>query len=121
MSYAELPYVLKIVNHTHTILCSIALIQVVQPGARIAATTEAVLGSPFHYLLTVLDSARDAGFRFETVVTSATGACLLISYICATEAAVHSAGGNQPRANRICLCQSSLRHVCIPEQNYPSS
>jgi hypothetical protein len=42
MLYAELPYVLEIVNHAHTILGSIALIQVVQPGARKAVTTEAV-------------------------------------------------------------------------------
>ena len=97
MSYAELVYVLEIVNHTHTILGSIALIQVVQPGARKAVTTEAVPDSTLHYLLTVLDSARDAGFRFDTVVASATGACLLISCICATEAAVHSAGSDQRR------------------------
>jgi len=79
MSYAELSYVLKIVNHTHAIPDSISLIQVVQPGARKAVTIEAVLGPIFRYLLTVLDSARDTGFRFENVFTSATGACLLIS------------------------------------------
>ena len=62
MSYAELFYFLEIINHTHTILGSIALIQVVQPGARKAVTTETVPGSTLHYVLTVLDSARDAGF-----------------------------------------------------------
>ena len=97
MPYTELPDVLEIVNHTHAILGSVPLIQMVQPGARKAFTTEAVLDSSFHYLLTVLDSARDAGFRFETVVTSAAGACLFISYICATEATVHSAGSDQCR------------------------
>ena len=97
MPYAELLYIHEIVNHTHTILGSIALIQVIQRGARKAVTTEAVPDSTLHYLLTVLDSARDAGFRFDTVVASATGACLYIlyiSYICATEATVHSAGSD---------------------------
>ena len=103
MPYAKFPYVLEIVNHTHTILGSIALIQVIQPGARKAVTTEAVPDSTLHYLLTVLDLAHDAGFRFDTVVASATGACLLISSKCATEATVHSAGSDQRRSNRICL------------------
>jgi hypothetical protein len=62
MSYAELPYVHEIVNHTHTILCSIALIQMLQSVARKAVTTEAVPVSTLHHLLTVLDSTRDAGF-----------------------------------------------------------
>jgi hypothetical protein len=97
MPYAELLYVLEIVNHTHAILGSIPLVQMLQPGARKAITTEAVPDSTLHDLLTVLDSARDAGFRFGIVVASAAGACLYIlyiSYICATEAAVHSAGSN---------------------------
>jgi hypothetical protein len=114
MSYAELPYVLKILNHTHTILSSIALIQVVQPIAGKAVTTEAVPDFGVHYLLTILDTARNAGFRFETVVTSATGACLSISYIRATETAVHSAGSDQHRANHVCLYRSYLHHTCIP-------
>ena len=62
MPYAEFPDDLKIVNHTHTILRSITLIQVIQSATRKAVTTEAVLDSTLHYLLTVLDSARDAGF-----------------------------------------------------------
>ena len=103
ISYAKLPYLLEIVNHTHAILGSISLIQVVQPDAWKAVATEAVLDSTFRHLLTILDSARDAGFRFETIVTSATGACLLISYIGSAEATVHSAGSDQCRTNRICL------------------
>ena len=113
MSYAELSYVLEIVNHTHTILSSIALIQVVEPGAGKAVTTEAVLVFIFLNLLTVLYSARDAGFRFKTVVSSATGASLHISYICTTEAAVHSEGSDQRPVNRICLCRSFGHHVCV--------
>jgi hypothetical protein len=114
MSYAELAYVLEIINHTHAILGSIALIQMVQFITRKAVATEAVLDSGFHYIHTVLDTAQDAGLRFDTVVASATGACLLISYICATEATIHSAGSDQRCANRICLCRSYLRHVFIP-------
>jgi hypothetical protein len=61
LSYAGLPYVVEIVNHTHTILRSIALIQVVQPVAGKAVTTEAVLEFIFRNLFTVLDSTRGAG------------------------------------------------------------
>jgi hypothetical protein len=60
-SYPELPYAHEIVNHAHAILGSIALIQVIQPVARKAVTTEAVPGFSLPYLLTVLDSTRDAG------------------------------------------------------------
>ena len=62
MSYAKLPYLHEIFNHTHTILGSIALIQVIQPVARKAVATEAVPDSPLHYLRAVLDSTRDPGF-----------------------------------------------------------
>ena len=92
MPYAEFSDVLEIADHAHAILGSIPLIQMVQPGAREAVTTEAVLDFGVHDLLTVLDSAYDAGFRFEAVVTPATGAWFLISCVCAAEAAIHSAG-----------------------------
>ncbi len=113
MPYAELPYIFKIVNHTHTILSSVAIIQMGQFITRKAVATEAVLNSGFHNIRTVLDTARDAGLRFQTVATSAAGACFSISYICTTEAAVHSAGSDQRRANRICLCRSFLHHVSV--------
>jgi hypothetical protein len=58
----------------HAILVSIPLIQMVQPGAREAVTVKAVLAFSVHNLLTVLDSTCGAGFRFEAVVTLATGA-----------------------------------------------
>jgi hypothetical protein len=112
MPYAELPDVFQIVDHAHAILDSIPLIQVIQPDARKAFTIEAVLGLGVHYLLTVLDPARDAGSRFESVVTSATGACFFIPCICATEAAVHSTGSDERRANHACLCRPFWHHVC---------
>jgi hypothetical protein len=104
MPYAEFSNVLEIADHTHAILGSIPLIQMVQPDAREAVTTEAVLDISIHYLLTVLDSTYDAEFRFEAVVTSATGAWFLFSCVCAAEAAIHFAGCNQCRANHISLC-----------------
>ena len=94
MHYAELPDVLEIVKHTHAILGSVPLIQMIQPDAREAVTTEAILDFRVHYLLTVLDSTYYARFRFEAVVASATGAWFLISCVCAAEAAIHSAGSD---------------------------
>jgi hypothetical protein len=109
--YAELSYICEIVNHTHSVPGSIAIIQVAQYDTGETITTEAILDSTFRYFLTVLDSARDAGFRFQTVVTSATGTCLPISRIGTAEAAIHSTGRNQRCSNFI--CKSSLRHVRI--------
>jgi hypothetical protein len=94
MPYAEFSNVLEIADHAHAILGSITLIQMVQPVAREAITTKAVLDFGVHYLLTVLDSTYDAGFRFEAVITSATRACFLISCECKAKAAIHSAGSD---------------------------
>ena len=112
VSNAELPYVVEVVNHTHNVLGSIAIIQVVQYDTGKAITTDAILDSTFYYFLTILDSARNADFRFQTVVTPATGACLPISCISTAEAAIHTTGCNQRCSNFI--CQSSLRHIRIP-------
>jgi len=94
MPYAEFSNVLEIADHAHAILGSISLIQMVQPGARKAVTTETVLDFGVHHLLTVFDPARDPNFRFEAVVTSATGARFLISCVSDAEAAIHSAGSD---------------------------
>jgi hypothetical protein len=102
----ELSDVLQIVDHALTVVGSISLIQMVKPSARKAATTKAVLNFGVHQLLTVLDTAKNTGFRFETVATSTAGACLFVSYICTTQAAVHSAGSDQCRANLIWLGRS---------------
>ena len=66
----------------------------IQSVARKAVTVEAVIDSTLHYLLTVLDSARDANFSFEDVVASATGAWFFISFVCNAEAAIHSTGSD---------------------------
>ncbi len=60
-SYAELHNIIEIIDHTHTILSSIAIIQMIQLCARKAVTTEAVLGITFRYFLTVLNFAVRAG------------------------------------------------------------
>ena len=60
LSYAEVPYPLKIVYHAHAVLGPVALVQVVQSGTRKAGTTEAILVSTLHYVFAVLDSALDA-------------------------------------------------------------
>ena len=106
MPYAEFSNVLQIFNHAHAILGSVPLIQVVQPGAREAITTETVIDFGVNNLITVLDSTRDTNFCFEAVITSATGAWFLISCVCNAEPAIHSAGSDQFRGNCGCLCRS---------------
>jgi hypothetical protein len=66
----------------------------VQPGTGEAVAAEAVLDPSVHDLLTVFDSACDAGFRFEEVLAPATAAWFLISCVCAAEAEIHSAGSD---------------------------
>jgi hypothetical protein len=111
MSYAEHFYVIEIVNHTHTIFGSIALIQVAQPITRKTVATETVIGFTCRFLLTILNFASDAGFQFEAVVTSTARACLFIFYICSTKATVHSAWSDQCCAHCMCLLRSNLRHM----------
>jgi hypothetical protein len=103
LSYAGLLYVHEIVNHTHSILGSIALIQVIQSLAGKAVTTEAILKTAFRQVFAVFDSAHDTGFGFIAVITTATPACLFPHYKCATETAIHSTGSDQRRSHRICL------------------
>ena len=74
MFYPMLLDVLKIVDHAHAIFGSIALIQVIEPVARKSVAAETVPDFALPYLLTVLNSACDAGFWFDAVVASATGA-----------------------------------------------
>jgi hypothetical protein len=57
LPYAEFSNVIEVINHAHAILGPIPLIQMVQPDARKAATTKAVLGFGVRHLLTALDFA----------------------------------------------------------------
>jgi hypothetical protein len=115
MSYAELLHVHEIVNHTHSIVGSITLIQVFQPVAGKPVAAEAVPDFTLPYFFTVLDPASDAGFWFDAVVAPAARACVLISCICDTETTVHSTGSNQSRSDLMGLCRSYWRHVRIPQ------
>jgi hypothetical protein len=62
MSYAQTPDSVEILDHTHAILGSISLIQMVQSGARKAVTPKTVFDSATNYLLAVLNIARNTGF-----------------------------------------------------------
>ena len=62
MPYPVLLDVLKIVDHAHAIFGFIALVQVTELVARKLVTAETVPDFTLPYLLTVLDSACDAGF-----------------------------------------------------------
>ena len=112
VSYATFLYGLEVVEHAHAILCSIAFIQMVQPCAWKAVTTEAVFDFSGYHRLTVLNAAQSAGLRFETVVTPAAGACVLVTNISVTKAAVHSAGGNVIGITVDLICVMS---VCLSE------
>ena len=57
VSYPKFSYSVEIVDHAHAILRSISFIQMVQPCAGKAVTTEAVFDSCDQHLLTVLNSA----------------------------------------------------------------
>lgn len=78
LPYAEFSDVLKILNHAHTVLGSIALIQIFQPSTGKAVATEAVLDFSFRHLLAVLDLAQDANLSFEAVVAKAAWAWILV-------------------------------------------
>lgn len=117
ISYAELPDVLKVVNHTHAIFGSIPLVQMLQFITRKTVTTEAVHGSTLRSIFAVLDPAQGAHLRFESVFTSTARACFLISYICTTKAAVHSAGSEQGCMNYIYLCWFYW-HYANPERGF---
>lgn len=94
MPYAEFSNVLEILDHAHAILGSIPVIQVVQPVAREAVTTGAILDFRVYNLLTVLDSAQNANFRLEAIIAKASGTWLIISCVCNAEAAIHSTGSD---------------------------
>ncbi len=79
MLQAVSPDILKVVDHAHAILCPVALIQVFQPGAGEAITTEAVWGLGVGYSLAILDLAGHAGFWFIDITAPAARARLFIS------------------------------------------
>ena len=53
ISYTDLLYVLKIINHAHTVFCSVSSVEVNQPVAGVFPAIEAILqiGSLEHFTL----------------------------------------------------------------------
>jgi len=62
LPYAERPYVLQIVLHAHAIIRSIAFVQIFQSGTGKSVAIETVPAVGINQLLTVPDTALDAGF-----------------------------------------------------------
>jgi hypothetical protein len=118
LTYPEFPYILEVAHHTHAILRAIALIELLQPGARKAVTAEAEPGAALDDLLAVLDDASGTGDRFEMIVTQATGTSILIPDICEAQATVHSARCDQGRSHSRCLYRFIGCHVGIPSSRY---
>lgn len=99
--YAVLLDVLQVVHHAHPVLGPVTSIQTIQPVARKPVAFETVSGGARLSVLTTLDAAMDAGLCFAAVSAAATGAWIQVSCIGAAEAAVHPAGSDQRRADRI--------------------
>jgi len=92
--YAVLPDHLEILNHAHSILGALAIIQMVQHVAGKAVTRYAVKNTPFRPFFTLLYFAIDASFWFEIVGTSTSGACAFVSRIRRAKTTIHAAGSN---------------------------
>jgi hypothetical protein len=105
------PDVSEVVHHAHAVLGSISLVQMAQSAAGEKVTTEAVLRLGCRQVLAGLYPAQGAGLGLGTVVGSAAWTGVLVPLERPTEAAVHSARGNQHHGNRVRLRRSSWRHV----------
>jgi hypothetical protein len=62
ISYTDVLYVLKIINHAHTVFCSVSSVEVVQPVAGVLPAIEAIsqIGSLEHF--TLFYPAQGSGF-----------------------------------------------------------
>jgi len=111
--YTGLAYGLEVFNHTHAIPGSVAFVQVAQAGAGKAVATKAVPDFAFRYVIAVLDSADDAGFRFAGVVTPAAGTRIPVPCVSSAQATVHPARCDQCSAKCISSGRSSRHHACL--------
>ena len=103
LSYANLPYTHEIVNHTHAVFCSVPRVEAVQPVAGVFPAIEAILQISGLEHFALFYPALCPGFRLPMVIAPATRARVLFPDIGATEATVHTAGGDQRRSDRIFL------------------
>ncbi len=105
-------YHLEIVDHTHSIFCSVSLVQLYQPGTGIAVTTiRAILDLAAGNLIAIsyFTFATIFGFlTFFAIDPETSRTCILFSNESPTEAAVHSTGCNQIRGN--CSLFFSMRY-----------
>jgi len=92
---ANFLYAAQITYGTCSILRSISLIQVRQARAWKRITVEAIFKSGLYQLFTVSDPARDAGFRFECILTPTTRTSLLLSSMSSTKSTIYTTRGNQ--------------------------
>jgi hypothetical protein len=110
MSNPKFIYHFEIVDHAHSILCSISFIQLFQPGAWITITTiGTILNFALGDLFAIFNSTSITVFRFLTIsisVLSATWTRILFSNVSQAKATVHSARCNQICGN-CCLHSSS--------------
>jgi hypothetical protein len=97
ISYANLLYVLKIINHAHTILCFVSCVEVVQPVAGVLPAIEAILQFSLLEHFTLFYPAQGSGFWLQMVIAPAPRARVLFSDIGSAEATVHPAGSDQTR------------------------
>jgi len=99
ISYAELLYATKIVDHAYTVVCSVTLVEMVESVARVFPAIEAIPQISRLEHFTLFYSAQNPGFRLQTVVAPATRARVLFPHISTAETAVHPAGGDQTRCH----------------------
>ncbi len=73
ISYTDLLYVLKIINHAHTVFCFVSRVELVQPVARVLPAIEAILQISCLEYLTLFYPTQGSGFWLRTVITPAPG------------------------------------------------
>jgi hypothetical protein len=101
MSYADLLYVLKIINHAHSVVISVSYVEAVQQVAWAFPASGAVpqIASLEH--ITLFYPAQGSGLWLQTVIAPAPRARVLFPDKGAAEAAVHAAGCDQARSYRL--------------------
>ena len=86
-----IPDVVKILDHTHSVLGSVSLIELPQPFTGIALTIETIRIAAARWLRAVLDSADDAMVRFVLIAPLTAATRLSFSLEANAKRTVHSA------------------------------
>ena len=93
-SYSPFSYVLKILNHAHTVSGSISFIQVFQIATGKLVTFKTIFRFTIFKGCAVFNSASNNGNSFIDIRRSATGAFIFLPEICHAYTAVHTAWGD---------------------------